>query len=162
VHVAMTPSVSPSLYRGPHSYVIESDMMPLTLHDHVLECALFQQTKPDGRVAILTEDTTLKIKALAESLVVDTAINFCESLLNPYSDRFVYVGSTPIGRTSIGRQHEKVNDGLSTPGTAISSSKWPTTTVARSLSRQDTPRPSSRANFSIWRKSQPLGLQAIL
>lgn len=162
VHVAITPPVSPSLYRGPHPYVSESDMMSLSPHDHVLECALFQQTKPDGRVAILTDDTTLRIKALAESLVVDTAINFCDSLLNPYSDRFVYVGSTPIERSSIGRQHEKVNDGLSTPGTAISSSKWPTPAVARSLSRQDTPRPSSRANFSIWRKSQPLGLQALL
>jgi len=41
-------------------------MMHPTLHDHVLECALFQQTMPDGRVAILTDDTTLKIKALAE------------------------------------------------------------------------------------------------
>jgi len=96
-----------------------------------------------------------------QSLVVDTAINFSDSLLNPYSDRFVYVGSTPIGRSSVSRLQEKLYDGLSTPGTAISSSKWPTPAV-RPKSRPDTPRPTSRANFSIWRKSQPLGLQALL
>ena len=40
--------------------------MQPTLHDHVLECALYQQTISDGRVAILTDNRTLKIKALAE------------------------------------------------------------------------------------------------
>lgn len=44
-------------------------MMHPTLHDYVLECALFQQAKLDGRVAILTDQTTLKIKALAEVIV---------------------------------------------------------------------------------------------
>lgn len=43
--------------------------MQPTLHDHILECALFQQTMPHGRVAILTDDTTLKIKALAEVIL---------------------------------------------------------------------------------------------
>lgn len=156
VHVAMSPPVSPSLYRGLHSYVCESAMMH-PLHDHVLECALFQQTMPDGRVAILTDDTTLKIKALAESLVVDTAVNFSDSLLNPYSSRFIYVNSTPIGRLPISRLQENSYDGLSTPGKTISSSKWTTP-----MFRPDTPRPTSRAHFSLWRKSQPLGLQALL
>lgn len=45
-----------------------------TLHDHVLECALFQKRKPDVRVAILTDDIALKIKALAEVMLVLIAL----------------------------------------------------------------------------------------
>ncbi|KAG0575245.1 hypothetical protein KC19_VG329800 [Ceratodon purpureus] len=161
VHVAMTPPVSPSIYsRGFQPHAGESDLLQPTLHDHVLECALFQQTMPIGRVAILTDDTTLKIKALAEGLEVDTATSFSDSLLNPYSERFVYSGSTPVGRSS-GRLEEKHSDGFSTPRSTISSSKW-SAPVVRAMSRPGTPRSISRVNFFIWRRSQPIGLQALL
>ncbi|XP_024376456.1 uncharacterized protein [Physcomitrium patens] len=150
--VAITP-VSPSVFsRALLSYVGESDVMQPTPHDYVLEYALLQQTMADGRVAILTDNTTLKIKALAEGLVVDSAISFCESLFNPYSDRFVYTGSEPIGRSS-GRFCERLHDGISTPRSIT----WSWT-----QSRPDSPGPTSRGNFSIWRNSQPVGLQILL
>lgn len=161
VHVAMTPPVSPSIYsRGLHSYVGESDLMHPTLHDHVLECALFQKRKPDVRVAILTDDIALKIKALAEDIVVDTAINLSDSLLNPYSNRFVYAGSTPVLRTAC-RPHVKLYDRESKLESTLCSSILLASAV-HPKSRHGTPRPTSRANFFIWHKSRPLGLQALL
>ena len=95
-----------------------------------------------------------------QGLVVDTATSFSDSLLNPYSERFVYSGSTPVGRSS-GRLKEKHSDGFSTPRSTISSSKW-SAPVARAMSRPGTPRSTSRVNFFIWRRSQPIGLQALL
>lgn len=41
--------------------------MSPTNDDHILECTLlFDRTVPDGRVALLTRDTALKIKGMAE------------------------------------------------------------------------------------------------
>ncbi|XP_024397807.1 uncharacterized protein [Physcomitrium patens] len=155
VHVGTTPPLSPSIYfRGPLSHVGESDMMHPTLHDYVLECALFQQAKLDGRVAILTDQTTLKIKALAEGLVVDTATSFSDSLLNPYSDRFVYASSVPVIRAA-GHPRKK-SHGFSASVSATSSSNqlapsvWPKSW------------PTSKAHFLIWLESQPVGLLALL
>lgn len=38
-----------------------------TAEDHILECALFfKRIKNDGRLVLLTNDTALKIKAMAE------------------------------------------------------------------------------------------------
>lgn len=57
------------LCRGLHSHVSENDMIHATVHDHVLECALFQQKMLDSRVAILTDDISLTIKARAEVIL---------------------------------------------------------------------------------------------
>jgi len=127
--------------------------MSPTNDDHILECALlFDRTLVDGgRVALLTRDTALKIKAMAEvrtflyllwllpppqapsftlsewgyiffsaelncvsfvfcllllqGLTVDSATEFCESLLSPYSDRFLWAGSTVCGPSAVVTNH---------------------------------------------------------
>lgn len=53
--------------------------MQPTPHDYVLEYALLQQTMADGRVAILTDNTTLKIKALAEVMLCFGELDLCAS-----------------------------------------------------------------------------------
>ncbi|KAG0617663.1 hypothetical protein M758_4G006100 [Ceratodon purpureus] len=69
--------------------------MALTNDDQILECALlFESEVMDGRVVLLTRDTALKIKAMAEGMTVDDATAFCENLLSPYSERFLWLGST--------------------------------------------------------------------
>eukprot|EP00268_Persea_americana_P055766 TRINITY_DN6508_c0_g1_i8.p1 TRINITY_DN6508_c0_g1~~TRINITY_DN6508_c0_g1_i8.p1 ORF type:complete len:711 (-),score=167.72 TRINITY_DN6508_c0_g1_i8:325-2403(-) len=71
-----------------------------TAEDHILECALFfKRIKNDGRLVLLTNDTALKIKAMAEGLICESAKEFRDSLVNPYSERFLWVESTPIGPT---------------------------------------------------------------
>ncbi|KAI5057684.1 hypothetical protein GOP47_0027699 [Adiantum capillus-veneris] len=88
-----TPPVSPC--HGPSACTIaKGDLMSPTNSDHVLNCALvFSSTVFDGQVALLTNDTALKIKAMAEGIACDAATSFCESLINPYSDRFLWTGS---------------------------------------------------------------------
>ncbi|RWR72319.1 FHA domain-containing protein PS1 [Cinnamomum micranthum f. kanehirae] len=71
-----------------------------TAEDHILECALcFKRIKNDGQLVLLTNDTALKIKAMAEGLICESAKEFRDSLVNPYSERFLWVESTPIGPT---------------------------------------------------------------
>lgn len=48
------------------------DLMAPTLHDHILECAmLIHENILDGAVALLTDDTALKIKAMAEVILLE-------------------------------------------------------------------------------------------
>ncbi|XP_058088231.1 FHA domain-containing protein PS1 [Magnolia sinica] len=71
-----------------------------TAEDHILECALlFKRIKDDGQLVLLTNEIALKIKAMAEGLICETATEFRESLVNPCSKRFMWVESTPIGPT---------------------------------------------------------------
>ncbi|XP_077247592.1 forkhead-associated (FHA) domain-containing protein [Tasmannia lanceolata] len=71
-----------------------------TAEDHILECALlFKKIKQDGQLVLLTNDIALKIKAMAEGLICETATEFRESLVNPYSKRFLWVESIPRGPT---------------------------------------------------------------
>ncbi|KAF8411853.1 hypothetical protein HHK36_004412 [Tetracentron sinense] len=71
-----------------------------TAEDHILECALiFKRIKNDGQLVLLTNDVTLKIKAMAEGLICETAEEFRASLVNPYSERFLWTESTPRGAT---------------------------------------------------------------
>jgi hypothetical protein len=59
-------------------------MMQPTVHDHVLECALFQQRTRDDRVAVLTDDTALKIKALAEVIFIFVVlVSLLKDVLKP-------------------------------------------------------------------------------
>ncbi|PIA47234.1 hypothetical protein AQUCO_01400132v1 [Aquilegia coerulea] len=72
-----------------------------TAEDHILDCALlFKRNKKDhGQLVLLSDDISLKIKAMAEGLLCETAEEFRESLVNPYSTRFLWVQSTPRGPT---------------------------------------------------------------
>ncbi|MCO5569778.1 hypothetical protein L7F22_023493 [Adiantum nelumboides] len=88
-----TPPTSP--HHGPSACAgAFGDLMSPTSGDHVLNCALvFSSTAFDGQVALLTNNTALKIKAMAEGIVCDAATSFCESLLSPYSERFLWAAS---------------------------------------------------------------------
>ncbi|KAA8546331.1 hypothetical protein F0562_002930 [Nyssa sinensis] len=71
-----------------------------TAEDHILECALlFRRVKNDEQLILLTNDVTLKIKAMAEGLICETAEDFRESLVNPFSERFLWADSSPRGPT---------------------------------------------------------------
>lgn len=89
-----------------------------------------------------------------QGLVVDTATSFSDSLLNPYSDRFVYASSVPVIRAA-GHPRKK-SHGFSASVSATSSSNqlapsvWPKSW------------PTSKAHFLIWLESQPVGLLALL
>ncbi|KAB1205558.1 hypothetical protein CJ030_MR7G000895 [Morella rubra] len=59
--------------------------------------ALYRMIKNDGRLVLLSDDFTLKIKAMAEGLVSETAHEFRESLVNPFSERFLWSESSSKG-----------------------------------------------------------------
>lgn len=96
---AATPPVSPlsasSIYSGNFD-----NMISPTNGDHVLNCAiLFNNTVFSGQVALITNDLALKIKAMAEGLVCESPSTFCESLLSPYSSRFLWATSIAHGNS---------------------------------------------------------------
>ncbi|CAK9185639.1 unnamed protein product [Ilex paraguariensis] len=71
-----------------------------TAEDHILECALFfRNIKNDGQLVLLSDDITLKIKAMAEGLICEPAEDFRGSLVNPFSERFLWADSSPRGAT---------------------------------------------------------------
>ncbi|GAV79798.1 FHA domain-containing protein/PIN_4 domain-containing protein [Cephalotus follicularis] len=71
-----------------------------TAEDQILDCAiLFRKMKNDGQLVLLSKDITLKIKAMAEGVICESAQGFWESLVNPFSERFLWVDSSPRGRT---------------------------------------------------------------
>ncbi|XP_057973310.1 FHA domain-containing protein PS1 [Malania oleifera] len=71
-----------------------------TAEDHILEYALlFRRIKNVGRLVLLSNDVTLKIKAMAEGLICETPEEFRESLVNPFSERFLWADSSPRGQT---------------------------------------------------------------
>ncbi|KAI3464411.1 hypothetical protein Pfo_021074 [Paulownia fortunei] len=82
---------------SPHS--LQAIVTP-TAADHILECALFfKRIRNDGQLVLLSDDVTLKIKAMAEGVICETAEEFRGSLVNPFSARFLYSNSSPIGPT---------------------------------------------------------------
>ncbi|OIT32973.1 PREDICTED: FHA domain-containing protein PS1-like [Nicotiana attenuata] len=87
-----------SLPFSPHSGLMESASP--TAEDHILEYALFfKRTNKNGQLVLLSNDLTMKIKAMAEGLNCETAEEFRESLVNPFSERFLWKDSSPRGRT---------------------------------------------------------------
>ncbi|KAI3458653.1 hypothetical protein Pfo_015316 [Paulownia fortunei] len=69
-----------------------------TVADHILQYALsLKQTRNDGQLVLLSEYVTLRIKAMAEGIISETAEEFRGSLVNPLSARFLYSDSSPIG-----------------------------------------------------------------
>ncbi|CAF2225011.1 hypothetical protein HID58_028966 [Brassica napus] len=84
---APTPPVTP------HSNGSTSD-------DQVLECALlYRNLNIYENLVLLSNDVTLKIKAMAEHVICETPHEFYESLKNPLSERFMWPESLPRGRT---------------------------------------------------------------
>ncbi|CAL9763461.1 unnamed protein product [Musa acuminata subsp. burmannicoides] len=91
--VAPTPPVSPRTLSLPE---IDSP----SAEDHILDCALsFKKAKRDGQLVLLSNSITLKIKAMAEGLPCETPKEFRESLVNPFSKRFLWPNSSPRGST---------------------------------------------------------------
>ncbi|XP_016478195.1 FHA domain-containing protein PS1-like [Nicotiana tabacum] len=87
-----------SVLSSPHCGLAE--IVSPTAEDHILECALlFKRTNRDGQVVLLSNDLTMKIKAMAEGLNCETAEDFRESLVNPFSERFLWKDSSPRGST---------------------------------------------------------------
>ncbi|KAL6213810.1 hypothetical protein ACLB2K_013249 [Fragaria x ananassa] len=67
--------------------------------DHILDCALSRRKRSNEQFVLLSNDITLKIKAMAEGLICETAQEFHESLVTPSSERFMWAGSCPRGLT---------------------------------------------------------------
>ncbi|CAG7897289.1 unnamed protein product [Brassica rapa] len=71
-----------------------------TSDDQVLECALlYRNLNIYENLVLLSNDATLKIKAMAEHVICETPHEFYESLKNPLSERFMWPESLPRGRT---------------------------------------------------------------
>lgn len=76
------------------------EIVPSTAGDHVLDCALqFRANTSDGKFVLLSNDVALKIKSMAEGLICETAQEFRDSLVNPFSYRFLWSDSSPRGLT---------------------------------------------------------------
>ncbi|KAL3335071.1 hypothetical protein AABB24_031336 [Solanum stoloniferum] len=87
-----------SVLSSPHCGLAE--IVSPTAEDHILEYALlFKRTNRDGQLVLLSNDLTMKIKAMAEGIICETAEDFQESLVNPFSERFLWKDSSPRGST---------------------------------------------------------------
>ncbi|KAK7270368.1 hypothetical protein RIF29_23452 [Crotalaria pallida] len=70
------------------------------VEDHILDLALlYRRTENDGQLVLLSDDVTLKIKSMAEGLLCETVQEFRQSLVNPFSERFVWANSSSRGLT---------------------------------------------------------------
>ncbi|CAI9787015.1 unnamed protein product [Fraxinus pennsylvanica] len=109
--VAPTPPSSPLSWFGEEKSVFSIGSSPFspcsiqeivtpTTEDHILECALFfKRIRNEGQLVLLSDDVTLKIKAMSEGVICETAEEFRNSLVNPFSDRFLYTDSSPRGHS---------------------------------------------------------------
>ncbi|GER37806.1 forkhead-associated domain-containing family protein [Striga asiatica] len=71
-----------------------------TAGDHILDYALCcRKIRKDGQIVLLSDDLTLKIKAMAEGVLCETAREFRRSLVNPFSARFLFTNCSPFGHT---------------------------------------------------------------
>ncbi|KAI4321185.1 hypothetical protein MLD38_034599 [Melastoma candidum] len=82
-----------------------------TSEDHILEHAiLLSRTRVDRRVILISNDVTMKIKAMAEGMICETAQEFQASLVNPFSERFMWRSSVAIGQTWSGSHDEVLRE----------------------------------------------------
>ncbi|KAL9245500.1 hypothetical protein vseg_019145 [Gypsophila vaccaria] len=99
--VAPTPPASPQ--NGSYAFSgfeCRKEVLSPTVDDDVLDFALnFKKNNHDGRLVLLSNDITTKIKAMAEAMICETGEEFRESLVNPFSERFRWTDSSPRGRT---------------------------------------------------------------
>ncbi|CAH9087914.1 unnamed protein product [Cuscuta europaea] len=74
---------------------------PTPAEDRILKYALFLRKINNGltKLILLSDDISLKIKSMAEGLLCETAKDFRESLVNPFSERFLWTKSSPRGIT---------------------------------------------------------------
>ncbi|XP_010912566.2 uncharacterized protein [Elaeis guineensis] len=70
-----------------------------TAEDHILDCAMMFKKIIVGQLVLLSNSVTLKIKAMAEGFICESPKEFRESLVNPFSKRFLWVDSSPRGST---------------------------------------------------------------
>uniref|UniRef100_A0A6N2MEG9 FHA domain-containing protein n=1 Tax=Salix viminalis TaxID=40686 RepID=A0A6N2MEG9_SALVM len=114
-HIAPTPPASPPsrFSQGSEGFPCGSgssvpfpahgsllEIVSPTAEDHILEYALsYRKMNRDGQLILLSNDVTLKIKAMAEGLICETAKEFRHSLVNPFSERFLWADSSPRGLT---------------------------------------------------------------
>uniref|UniRef100_A0A803Q6T7 FHA domain-containing protein n=1 Tax=Cannabis sativa TaxID=3483 RepID=A0A803Q6T7_CANSA len=108
---ASTPPATPrspfsqgsgGFYRGTNSLLPWTlmEILSPTTEDHILECALLcRKMRPDEQHVLLSDDLTLKIQAMAEGFICETVQEFRESLMNPFSERFLWADSSPRGQT---------------------------------------------------------------
>ncbi|XP_017412792.1 FHA domain-containing protein PS1 isoform X2 [Vigna angularis] len=70
------------------------------VEDHILECALqYRKMENVGQLLLLSHDVTLKTKSMAKGLLCETVQQFRQSLVNPFSERFMWPKSSPRGLT---------------------------------------------------------------
>ncbi|BAU01899.1 FHA domain-containing protein [Vigna angularis] len=103
--IAPTPPASPQSQFSEDSVISPSyqkcmEIASPTLEDHILDFALlYRRNQNDGQVVLLSEDIPLKIKCMAEGLLCEAVQEFRESLVNPFSERFLWTNSSPRGQT---------------------------------------------------------------
>ncbi|XP_019180661.1 PREDICTED: FHA domain-containing protein PS1 isoform X2 [Ipomoea nil] len=91
-----TPPATPASLIGYDSFL---NIVSPTAEDHILEYALSFRKTNNAQLVLLSDDVTLKIKSMAEGLLCETASDFRESLVNPFSERFLWADSSPRGTT---------------------------------------------------------------
>ncbi|CAN0928242.1 FHA domain-containing protein PS1 [Linum grandiflorum] len=100
---ASSPEAGPASKRwySPFSASNNVEMASPRPEDHVLSSALlYKKLHRDGKqVVLISKDENLKIKATAEGLICETAQEFRSSLVNPFSERFLWAESSPRGQT---------------------------------------------------------------
>ncbi|KAH9625944.1 hypothetical protein KSS87_020364 [Heliosperma pusillum] len=100
--VAPTPPASPhhSQFFAFSGFESQREPFSPTVEDDVLDYALgFRKNNHDGQLVLLSNDVTMKIKAMAEGIICETGDEFRESLVNPFSERFMWTDSSPRGQT---------------------------------------------------------------
>ncbi|XP_074279557.1 FHA domain-containing protein PS1 isoform X2 [Silene latifolia] len=100
--VAPTPPASPhhSQFYALSGFESQRELFSPTVEDDLLDYALgFRKNNLDGQLVLLSNDVTMKIKAMAEGMICETGDEFRESLVNPFSERFMWTDSCPRGQT---------------------------------------------------------------
>ncbi|KAL8138274.1 hypothetical protein V2J09_004275 [Rumex salicifolius] len=79
----------------------ENDDVKFREEVNVLDYSLYLRgnQNEEEELVILSVDATRKIKAMAEGLICESADEFRESLVSPYSRRFLWADSWPRGQT---------------------------------------------------------------
>ncbi|CAJ1947872.1 unnamed protein product [Sphenostylis stenocarpa] len=103
--IAPTPPASPQTQFSEESWISLSylkcmEIASPTVEDHILNFALlYRKNQSDGQLVLLSEDISLKIKCMAEGLLCEPVQEFRQSLVNPFSERFLWTNSSPRGQT---------------------------------------------------------------
>ncbi|KAK7379811.1 hypothetical protein VNO78_34334 [Psophocarpus tetragonolobus] len=83
-----------------HSSMISNKCASPTVEDHILDCALQCRGKENvGQLVLLSDDVTTKVKSMERGLLCETVQQFRHSLVNPFSERFMWPKSSPRGLT---------------------------------------------------------------